>query len=375
MRTPLIQPGDPMTSLQMARAQGISQSEATRLAKATPDGTSIRVGTGVYQKVRASSGSVMWLPTMGEAPGEDGTAAVQGKTDAMPGIHPLCAIWPDMDETDFAGLKDSIKTMGKLLHPVVMLGDQILDGRHRFRACTELGIKPETVQFDGDDPLAFVAGQHARRNLTSGQRSMIAAEMATRELGSNGHDPGEGGRIRPPSIVQAAKLNGVGTTSVKLAKTVLREAPELVSAVKTGAMSLEKAATRVAARKAETRKAEQAVVRHQKALEGDAGELPPIEQTAHDLRRMVEGVAAKARDLATVKHFHERLIVMAGELEEALTRLGPNARDAMTADVLAGIASATARINELASMAARADVIDLETIEATMPASGQPTRH
>jgi hypothetical protein len=90
---------------------------------------------------------------------------------------------------------------------------------------------------------------------------------------------------------------------------------------------------------------------------------------------MVEGVAAKARDLATVKHFHERLIVMAGELEEALTRLGPNARDAMTADVLAGIASATARINELASMAARADVIDLETIEATMPASGQPTRH
>lgn len=53
---------------------------------------------------------------------------------------------------------------------------KILDGGNRYRACTELGIAPETIEYSGGDPLAFVLSENLhRRHLTQIQQAAIVA--------------------------------------------------------------------------------------------------------------------------------------------------------------------------------------------------------
>ena len=57
---------------------------------------------------------------------------------------------PKMSEEEFAELKNSIQTEGQH-YPIIVNEDlEVLDGHHRFRACTELGLEPdfEVRKFD-----------------------------------------------------------------------------------------------------------------------------------------------------------------------------------------------------------------------------------
>ncbi len=59
-------------------------------------------------------------------------------------------ILPRMSQEEFAELKKSIQTEGQH-YPIIVNQDlEVLDGHHRFRACTELGIEPdfEVKQFE-----------------------------------------------------------------------------------------------------------------------------------------------------------------------------------------------------------------------------------
>lgn len=50
---------------------------------------------------------------------------------------------PKMSEEEFTELKNSIKTEGQH-YPIIVNEDlEVLDGHHRFRACTELGVEPD----------------------------------------------------------------------------------------------------------------------------------------------------------------------------------------------------------------------------------------
>ena len=57
---------------------------------------------------------------------------------------------PKMSEEEFAELKASIQTEGQHYAIVVNEDLEVLDGHHRYRACTELGIEPdfEVRRFD-----------------------------------------------------------------------------------------------------------------------------------------------------------------------------------------------------------------------------------
>src|SRR4030095_11660221 len=93
-------------------------------------------------------------------------------------VHEIAEILPKMGPGEFAELKASIKANG-LLDPIVLLNGSILDGRHRARACSELKIKPEFIEFTGNDPLAFVLAKNlGRRHLAASRRGMIAARIA-----------------------------------------------------------------------------------------------------------------------------------------------------------------------------------------------------
>jgi N6-adenosine-specific RNA methylase IME4 len=151
-------------------------------------------------------------------------------------FHRLADIFPLMEAADFGGLVASMKANG-LREPIVIFEEAILDGRNRYQACMVAGVKPLFTPFRGDDPVAFVidANLH-RRHLSESQRAMVAAKLATLELGANQHSEGL-------PIGRTSELLNVGERSVARAREVQeRGAPELVRAVQHGVVSVSAAA-------------------------------------------------------------------------------------------------------------------------------------
>lgn len=93
-------------------------------------------------------------------------------------IHPIAETVPKMSAEAFAMLKEDIQRNG-LAEPIWIKGGLIVDGRHRFRACRELGIKPATREFIGEDVESFIISTNvARRHLTNQQRRYFVKRLA-----------------------------------------------------------------------------------------------------------------------------------------------------------------------------------------------------
>jgi len=89
----------------------------------------------------------------------------------------------DMDKEEFEALCISVKDHG-LRQPIVLFEGQILDGRHRYKACYGTG-KLATVDFKGT---AVEAAQYVldtnlhRRKLTGMQKALVGARLCTRAV-------------------------------------------------------------------------------------------------------------------------------------------------------------------------------------------------
>lgn len=57
-------------------------------------------------------------------------------------FHPVVQLFPELEPEAFNSLVDDIRKHG-LQDPIVIWNGQIVDGRHRYRACMALGIKPQ----------------------------------------------------------------------------------------------------------------------------------------------------------------------------------------------------------------------------------------
>jgi ParB-like chromosome segregation protein Spo0J len=63
---------------------------------------------------------------------------------ATPPGHPVADLVPPMTPGDYSELRESIRLNGQR-EPITLHRDgRIIDGRHRMRACIELGLLPET---------------------------------------------------------------------------------------------------------------------------------------------------------------------------------------------------------------------------------------
>lgn len=92
-------------------------------------------------------------------------------------FHKYSNIFPMIEGEKLEELKRDIKENG-LLQPIVLYENKILDGRNRYKACKELGVKPEFESYKGDKPLEFVISLNLkRRHLTADQRAVIAQEV------------------------------------------------------------------------------------------------------------------------------------------------------------------------------------------------------
>src|SRR5262245_29758517 len=173
-------------------------------------------------------------------------------------FHEVASIFPMMGAKEFKGLMDSIQKNGQR-QPIYTHDSKIVDGRNRYLACVELGIKPHFEEWDGKGLLAdFVWDLNAqRRQLTGGARDIAAAKYAkAREKEARqrqvsvlrkGNSPSssidDDGELKDledfaRSSEIAAKKHGISPSTVwRATKVIDKGVPELVDAVQSGQAS------------------------------------------------------------------------------------------------------------------------------------------
>ena len=132
--------------------------------------------------------------------------------------HKVSDIFPLMIGDEFESLKRDIAEHG-LLEPIVIHDNQIVDGRNRYRACIELGIETQFIEWKVKGSLIdFVISKNLhRRHLNESQRAMIAAKIANMRQGERTDLSPIGEKL---SQSEVGKMLHVGKRSVERAKKV-----------------------------------------------------------------------------------------------------------------------------------------------------------
>jgi len=185
-----------------------------------------------------------------------------------------------MSDEEMAALVTDIKENG-LLEPVIVQKGTLLDGRNRMAACEAAGVEVRTREYDGD-ALAYIVASNQRRNLTTSQRSAVAAGLATLPVGANQHK--KGASFEAPSQEQAALALGVSRASVQRAAAIKAESPDLFAEVLAGEVTVSQAAASVQ----RDRRASEA----ETALEDAVKDVPPVVALADALAWLKEQAPA-----------------------------------------------------------------------------------
>lgn len=155
-------------------------------------------------------------------------------------IHPIANLFPEMSESQFDELKQDIAQNG-LQMPILMYSGKVVDGRHRLRACSALGIIPKFAELEASNDKSVeqsvISINLHRRHLTESQKAIIAARLTNSSVGSNQHTAGA------VSQRKVAEELGISVDSVQRGKKVLNNGtPELIAAVSEGKIDISNAA-------------------------------------------------------------------------------------------------------------------------------------
>lgn len=152
--------------------------------------------------------------------------------------HPLSAAFPSMSADDFAALVEDIRKHGQR-DPILIYEGMVLDGWHRYQACTELGIKPKQFNFTDGDPVALVESVNLhRRHLSASQRAI--AVVALKQWAPAGNPNVAAAATLPSTNDSMAKEGKVSPRSIRDAKVVHKGG--LAGPVRDGLMTVEEAA-------------------------------------------------------------------------------------------------------------------------------------
>jgi ParB-like chromosome segregation protein Spo0J len=149
-------------------------------------------------------------------------------------IHPFALRMPEMSDTDFNLLKESIQRDG-LLNPIVLFKGKILDGRHRYRACRELQIVAQFVKYRGSTPATFVFGNNVPRRQLSVSDKLRLVELFLPDIQAEAQRRQTAGTLasadakgKTSEIV--AKLIGVSPATVDRDRAIKRAIQRLEAA-------------------------------------------------------------------------------------------------------------------------------------------------
>ena len=198
-------------------------------------------------------------------------------------VHPVASMFPLLEGERYEELRVSMEEVGQL-HPIVVQGDIVLDGRNRLRVCLQVGMDPVIEEYRGTlRPHDYILVSNLdRRQLDDDARVAVCAKIeqwlavqrSARFKAAQGHHGAEGGRghkkpktLRTDScegfaepktraaharstvgqIAQAAK---VSHHKAAQAVAVSKAAPDLLDKVAKGEVKLREAAKEVKAREA-----------------------------------------------------------------------------------------------------------------------------
>jgi len=198
-----------------------------------------------------------------------------------------------MSADDFQALKDSIENIG-VQNPITLFEGMVIDGWHRYTAAMELGMPCPTVELGDVDPRDFVLAQNkARRHITVAQLAMAAnAVYSWRSAGRPSGNSAGPAELKQPEM---AKNAGVSVRSLRQAEEVKKNAaPEVIAAINSGAVGLEKAA-----KIAQLPKEEQAAAIHKPSPKAAPSEEIP-EDDGPSAEEMAAQIAAEEADRALV---------------------------------------------------------------------------
>ena len=166
---------------------------------------------------------------------------------------------PEMTTEEYDDLVNSIRKQG-VRQPIHILSDKtVLDGRHRVRACREIGIKDIQAlshELTEDEAIRFVTDTAVeRRNLTSAQKIdiVLRSEDLIRNLGEKAknnslrnlkHQKTSTGSVEPIDKrvnERIGEMTGTSKATVTRMKRVKRESPELYDDVIKGEKSIRRA--------------------------------------------------------------------------------------------------------------------------------------
>lgn len=178
-------------------------------------------------------------------------------------FHELANCWPLATSEEHQELVESIKKHGQK-EKITLHDGKILDGRNRYNACKEVGVKPEFETLKpGEDASSFVIAKNtARRHLSPSQRAMVGVklkqyfeqEAEARKLASlkqNSGDATVSANLRSRSgkaSEKAGRAVGVSSRSIEMAESVVQKGvPQLTDAVMKGEVAVSVAADLVEA--------------------------------------------------------------------------------------------------------------------------------
>jgi DNA modification methylase len=190
--------------------------------------------------------------------------------------HEIANIFPMMQDDEYERLKDDIAINGQL-EPIVLYEGKVLDGRNRYKALCDIGLKTDFEEYQGDQPLSYVISKNLhRRHLTSSQKAMAAIEIE--KLFAVEAKVNQGIRTdisqlfdksyEPIHAAQkAAESVGTNRQYVHDAKNIQEKAPELAEQVRNGGMTIPEAKKKM--QKAEREKERHKLAESAKSLPAD----------------------------------------------------------------------------------------------------------
>jgi ParB-like chromosome segregation protein Spo0J len=251
--------------------------------------------------------------------------------------HPLSRIIPPPTEEEFLKLVEHIKTHG-LIEPIVTYEERILDGNSRERACRRARVEPRYVPFraNGISARAYVVGKNAvRRHLTRSQLATIAFEEllpeeraaavtrrreagvrgratieTTRRTGENvtSATPAPAPAIRRATEAAGARL-GVSGADVRQVAAIAHRAPELVSQLRAGTLSIPEA-QRTLRQRTVANIDQQITTRRDRTVVANDRFVRMVTESIKELRTELNGVRTIGRGFETMAR---RTVVAIGE--------------------------------------------------------------
>lgn len=167
--------------------------------------------------------------------------------------HELSANFPSMTASEFEALRENIRDHGQR-RPIIVFDGEILDGWHRFTACTELGIAPIFEEYSGDDPSEFAISVNGfSRVMDATQRGTSFAKCRQWQWARHGGSRRTGAPCSSKELAAEANVSertmddiktGIaaglaphmtrGDIAAKPAAELARKAPDLVAEVVAG---------------------------------------------------------------------------------------------------------------------------------------------